>query len=82
MAFFSPPSGDIKISAYLDNGLVYSYFVTTPESAREHAAAIVATGYRHCVEGELTHFPPHRIIKVKAKGSGISTTYPDEVSGT
>lgn len=72
----------IKISAYLDNGIVYSYFVASAESAREHAAAIVATGYRHCRDGELVHFPPHRITKVKATGEGIGTQYPDEVSGT
>lgn len=71
----------ITIATYLDNGVVYEYDVSTPESAREHAAAIVATGYRHCADGFLTHYPPHRVSKVKC-GPGIETNYPDRVRGT
>lgn len=69
------------IKTYIDNGLVYKYSVSTAESAREHSAAIVIGGYRHVGEGEFTHFPPHRILKVKVVGE-ISTNYPDEIEGT
>lgn len=74
------------ISVYIDNGNVYSYEVGTEESAREHAAAIVQTGYRS-VSAEsgrqLTWFPPHRIVKVKLiLEADSSTQYTDNVRGT
>lgn len=72
----------IVIAIYLDNGVVYEYDVSSHEACREHADAIVKTGYRHTRDGEMTHFPPHRIIKVKCSGDGISTKYPDRVRGT
>ena len=72
----------IKVCVYLDNGCVFSYSVASPAKAREHASAIVWSGYRHCEDGELEHYPPHRILKVKCDGPGISTNYPDEASGT
>lgn len=72
-----------KIQVYLDNGVVYSYDVPTPTKAREHADAIVKGGYRHTDNdaGTMEHFPPWRIAKVKCEG-GMSTKYPDVVSGT
>lgn len=67
-----------KISIYLDTGDVYEY--ETNSSAREHVSAIISTGYRSVVEGVLTHWPPHRIMKVKA--TGCDTSYPDQLRGT
>ena len=73
----------MKISVYLDDGRVYSYEVNGPMKAREHASAIVATGYRHNDgKGEFEHYPPHRISKVKATGEPIPTKYSDESTGT
>lgn len=87
-----PPTGGalvteqkIVIAVYLDDGLVFEYDVKTHESAREHSAAIVATGYRHSspeTPNELTHYPPHRVRKVKVTGSGITTKYYDRTRGT
>ena len=74
--------GGIVISIYIDDGRVFSYPVTSPAKAREHSHAIVATGYRHTTNGELEYYPPHRILKVKCTGSGISTMYPDTERGT
>lgn len=72
---------DYTIKTYLDDGRVFEYEVTGDGSAREHAAAIVATGYRHN-DGEIfEHYPSHRILKVKVVGS-IPTQYPDRTSGT
>ena len=71
----------LKIKVYIDNGLVYSYDVDSQESAREHASAIVLTGYRHVAEGSFTHYPPHRLIKVKVIGD-VTTNFPDTVEGT
>ena len=78
----------IKLSVYLVNGNVYEYEVASQDKAREHSAAIVATGYRSCDNddptkaGTLTHWPPHAILKVVATGVGISTSYPDKPRGT
>lgn len=30
----------------------------------------------------MTHYPPHRIIKIKATGKGITTGYPDTLQQT
>lgn len=72
-----------KISVYLDDGRVFSYEIGSPEKAREHSAAIVSSGYRHTDNdaGTLEHYPPHRIVKVRCAG-GLTTNYPDMVSGT
>lgn len=77
----------IEIFVYLDDGVVFSYTVDTITSAREHASAIVATGYRSVQEEQpdvLTHFPPHRILKVKVKANGtpFKTNYFDKATGT
>ena len=69
-----------KISVYLDDGRVFEYEVETAEKVREHAAAIITGGYRHCDGKIFEHYPPHRILKVKS--SGIDTMYPDTVRGT
>lgn len=70
------------IRIYLDDGRVASYPCSL-ESAREHVHAIVMTGYRSTNNktGTLVHYPPHRIVKVKAVG-GQHTAYEDEWSGT
>jgi len=73
---------EIKIAVYLDDGRVFEYATSGPDKAREHAFAIVTTGYRHTTDGCLEHYPPHRILKVKATGDGIGTSYPDTVRGT
>ena len=64
----------IKISVYIDTGNVWEYEVDSPASAREHADAIVKTGYRSQQEssGPLTWWPPHRISKVKISDGGES----------
>lgn len=80
-----PPAPKITISVYIDDGRVYDYDVSTVASAREHMAAIVATGYRSVQEADpttLTHYPPHRITKVKATGVTFQTGYYDRVRGT
>ncbi len=73
----------MKMQVYMDDGRVFTYEVTSHDKAREHAAAIIQTGYRHNNgTGEFEHYPPHRILKVKATGAPVPTNYPDEVSGT
>lgn len=68
-----------KISIYIDTGDVFEY--ETDSSAREHVSSIVTGGYRSVSDGGvLTHWPPHRIAKVKA--TGCDTSYPDNVRGT
>lgn len=69
-----------KIDVYLDNGVVYSYEVKSEDKVREHADAIIKTGYRHNDGEVFEHYPPHRILKVKS--SDISTKYIDTSSGT
>lgn len=72
----------ITVQTYLDDGRVFWYEVDNEGKGREHAAAIVAGGYRHNPgSGYLEHYPPHRILKVKLVGD-ISTLYPDKVRGT
>ena len=71
---------DITVKVYLDTGVTYEYEVSTPTGAREHAQAIVKRGYVHTSDGFMTHFPPHRIDKVKC-GPGMTTHYPDRVGG-
>jgi len=69
------------IQVYLDDGRVYSYEVADAAKVREHADAIIKGGYRHNDGLVFEHYPPHRIVKVKAEGN-ITTRYKDEVSGT
>ena len=75
-----------KVSVYLDNGNVHFYTVDTEASAREHADAIIKTGYRSVQTDErttLTWWPPHRIAKVKVALDGPSATaYTDETRAT
>ena len=73
-----------KISIYLDNGLVFEYTVSNWTKGREHAAAIIKTGYRHTPEdtNDLEWFPPHRIEKVKVIGAGESSSYRDTARPT
>ncbi|UTC29833.1 hypothetical protein BAJUN_02030 [Bajunvirus bajun] len=86
-----PMPAKIVIAVYLDDGRVFEYDVNTTSQAREHTAAIITGGYRSCQmdtsigsseEGVLEHYPPHRILKVKATGPGIRTNYPDRIRGT
>lgn len=71
------------VNVYLDDGRIFSYNVDSPAKAREHSRAIVVDGYRHTDNSTATmeHYPPHRIVKVKCVG-GMTTSYPDKVSGT
>lgn len=73
-----------EVSVYLDSGVVYGYSVSDPIKGREHAAAIIKTGYRHTPEGsdDLEWFPPHRIDKVKVIGGGESSAYKDRARAT
>lgn len=72
------------ISVYMDTGVVYEYQVAEPSKGREHAAAIIKTGYRHTPEGsnDLEWFPPNRIEKVKVIGGGKSSSYKDHARAT
>lgn len=74
------------ISVYIDDGVVYDYEVESMHAAREHASAIVATGYRSVQAASpytLTHYPPHRITKVKITApTPIQSAYYDRVRGT
>lgn len=76
----------VKISVYIDTGNVFEYDVPDEAKAREHAAAIIATGYRSVNEGNkttLTWVPPHRILKVVAElDTASSTKYFDKVVST
>jgi hypothetical protein len=72
----------ILIMVYLDDGRIFEYGVSDANKAREHVSAIGATGYRHTSDGILEHYPVHRITKIKAIGTGISTAYPDRCRGT
>ena len=74
----------MTIAVYLDDGRVFKYDIEDDVGkAREHAGAIVATGYRHvpATKDVLEWFPPHRIVKVKIVGK-IETSYTDVCSGT
>lgn len=69
------------ISVYLDDGRVFNYDVCDGNKAREHVSAIINTGYRSCsIDGVLEHFPPYRIVKVKA--TGCVANYHENVTGT
>ena len=68
-----------KISVYIDTGDVFEYETTS--SAREHAHAIITTGYRTISkDGTVTWYPPHRISKVKFTGQ--TSLYMDTCRGT
>lgn len=71
----------LTVKVYMDDGRVFSYEVGSASSAREHAAAIVATGYRHNDGAIFEHYPAHRILKIKVEGL-IPTQYPDTTTGT
>jgi hypothetical protein len=73
-------SEEFKIEVYLDDGRIFLYHVKSEDKVREHAHAIITTGYRHN-DGEVFEwFPPHRISKIKSRN--ISTQYTDKVAGT
>lgn len=74
---------NVKISVYMDFGSVYTYYVH-PDKAREHASAIVQTGYRHTPKGsdDLEWFPPYRILKVAVENGGKDTNYKGDVRAT
>lgn len=71
------------VCVYLDDGRVFEYQVPSSSSAREHAAAIVTSGYRtvSAAGDYFEHYPPHRILKVKVLGH-MDTKYTDTVRGT
>ena len=75
-----------KISVYIDTGNVLEYEVATEATAREHADAIIKTGYRSVQADDpltLTWWPPHRITKVKIKlDEPSATAYTDSVRAT
>lgn len=78
----------ITIQVYLTNGVVREYEVDDIATAREHLFEIVMTGYRSVDEKKphvLVHWPPHKIVKVKAVASidnPIQTNYFDRARGT
>lgn len=72
----------IMVQVYLDNGIVYEYEVSDAIKGREHAAAIIATGYRHSDGDNLEWFPPHRLVKVKVTDGAETTKYRDNARAT
>ena len=76
--------GSAMVAVYIDAGIVFQYAVSDAMKGREHAAAIIRTGYRHTPKGsnDLEWFPPHRIEKVKVIGGAESTAYRDSVRST
>lgn len=72
------------VSVYMDDGRVFSYYVFDPMKGREHAYAIIQSGYRHTPEGssDLEWYPPHRIVKIKVTGGGEGSNYRDIVRAT
>ena len=76
----------MKISVYIDTGNVFEYEVASEATAREHADAIIKTGYRSVQTDDpttLTWWPPHRIAKVKVSLDAPSeTAYTDSVRAT
>lgn len=72
----------IVVSVYLDDGRVYEYDVSDSIKGREHAAAIVSSGYRSSDGDDLVWYPPHRILKVKVVGAAESTMYRDRARAT
>ena len=73
-----------KVSVYLDTGVVCEYEVATPDKGREHAAAIIKTGYRSTSKDskDMTWYPPHRIDKVVVTEAAESTKYHDTKRAT
>lgn len=71
-----------KAQVYLDNGIVFEYAVPTAIKGREHAAAIVASGYRSSEGRDLVWYPPHRVLKVKVQGGAESSKYRDKARAT
>ena len=70
------------IQIYLDDGRVFEYEVKDAIKGREHAAAIVASGYRASDGDDLEWYPSHRIIKVRVQGGAESSKYKDSVRAT
>lgn len=72
------------VAVYLDCGIVHEYEVNCPMKGREHADAIIKTGYRHTPNNtdDLEWFPSHRISKVKVVGAGESSAYRDTTRAT
>ena len=71
-----------KVSVYLDDGRVFDYEVANSFKGREHASAVIKTGYRHSDGDDLEWYPPHRIEKVKVIGGCESTQYRDKARAT
>ena len=69
-----------QISVYIDDGRIFDYEVESADKVREHASAIITSGYRHNDGKIFEHYPPHRILKVKSRD--IPTSYPDTTRGT
>lgn len=70
------------VQVYMDTGVVFEYPVANAMKGREHAAAIIASGYRHTEGDDLEWYPPHRIVKVKISGAAESTQYRDTTRAT
>lgn len=72
------------VRVYMDTGVVHTYDVSDPMKGREHAAAIVKTGYRHTPKNskDMEWFPPARVEKVVVEGGAESTRYRDTSEAT
>lgn len=72
----------IKVSVYINNGNVYEYEVRDYIAGREHASAIIDSGYRHSEGGDLVWYPPHKILKVKVESGAELSAYKDSPRAT
>lgn len=57
----------IELNVYLEDGRVLKYCVANNDKAREHANAIVTTGWRNITDGMMEYYPVHKVMKVTWK---------------
>lgn len=73
------------LSVYFVDGRVFEYEVKDSTTARAHMDKIYKNGYRSTASGDLDHYGPHYIDKIKYAPSDpfeVLTKYPDRVRGT
>ena len=56
-----------KITVYMQDGRTFSYMVADGAKAREHAHAIITTGWRNVTNNMMEYYPVHKISKVTFK---------------
>ena len=53
-----------NVKVYMQDGRVFTYNVTDPQKAREHAHRIINFGWRHHENGVEEYYPVHQVLKV------------------